>query len=126
MRYTIDIHRYDYFAGASKHEYRSYTNLLEFWSEYKRISANDYNYDDAWQNTTYFVTHDDTVVLKPQRHHARTKHEWEKLQHLYEDYPQFRHIKASELLDVVVDDMLKPKCEDEWFSFDFDDEPILI
>ena len=77
MRYTIDIHRYDYFAGASKHEYRSYTNLLEFWSEYKRISANDYNYDDAWQNTTYFVTHDDTVVLKPQRHHAHTKHEWE-------------------------------------------------
>lgn len=79
MRYTVDRHYYSYFGGADKHEYKSYTNLQEAWSAYKHEKANDFNYGDAWQSTHFRVMHDDRVVLKPQRPHARSAQEWRRI-----------------------------------------------
>ena len=77
MKYAVDRHFYSYFGGASKHEYKLYTNLLEAWDVYKRTKAYDFDYDDAWQYTYFHVIHDDSVALKPQRPHARSAWEWE-------------------------------------------------
>jgi hypothetical protein len=79
MRYTVDRHYYSYFGGASKHEYKDFTNLLEAWHEYKRERANDFDYGDAWQSTTFRVVHDNAVALKPQRAHARSAAEWRRM-----------------------------------------------
>ena len=106
MIYTINICHYDYFAGASSYEYKSYTNLLDFWKEYTRIRESDYDYGDSFRSTDYFAIPDDTVVLKPQRPHARTKYEWEEL------------LRASEIEDKIVSEPV--------LEIDFDDEPIII
>lgn len=85
MTFTIKTDYYNYFGGH-KPEYKSFTNLLEGWAEYKRLKATDFDYDDAWKETTYFITHNYTVENKPQRPHARTKSEWEAMcNQKYED-----------------------------------------
>lgn len=79
MRYTVDRHYYSYFGGASKHEYKDFTNLQEAWSAYKHERANDFDYGDAWQSTTFRIYRDDRVALKPQRPHARSAEEWRRM-----------------------------------------------
>lgn len=79
MKITVDRHYYSYFGGASKHEYKEFTNLLEAWSAYKHERANDFDYGDAWQSTTFRIYRDDTVALKTQRPHARSAEEWRRI-----------------------------------------------
>ena len=79
MKITLDRHYYSYFGGASKHEYKEFTNLLEAWSAYKHERANDFDYGDAWQSTTLRIYRDDRVALKPQRPHARSAEEWRRM-----------------------------------------------
>lgn len=69
---------YNYFGGQ-KIEYKKYENLLEGWIAYKKEKASDFNYGDAFKNTTCFVYCDCTVRLKPQRYHARSRYAWEKM-----------------------------------------------
>ena len=95
MRYTVDRHYYSYFGGASKHEYKSFTNLQEAWSAYKHEKANDFDYGDAWQSTTFRVVHDDTVVLKPQRPHAHSAQEWRRIVWDKEDALQRERLAVS-------------------------------
>lgn len=78
MTFTIKTNFYDYFGGQ-KVTYKSFENLLEGWNTFKKELATDFRYDDAFQETTYFVTHNYTVVDKPQRPHARSLYAWEKM-----------------------------------------------
>lgn len=95
MRYTVDRHYYSYFGGADKHEYKSFTNLQEAWSAYKHEKANDFNYGDAWQFTSFRVMHDDTIVLKPQRPHTRSAQEWRRMVWDKEDALQRERMAVS-------------------------------
>lgn len=79
MRYTVDRHYYSYFGGADKHEYKYFTNLAEAWYTYKCEKANDFNFGDAWQFTSFRVIHDDSVILKTQRPHAHSAQEWRRI-----------------------------------------------
>jgi hypothetical protein len=79
MQYTIDRHFYSYFAGASKHEYTHFDTLLDAWNAYKSVKADDFDYDDAWQDTSFRVGHDHSICTH-QRRHARSKEAWERLQ----------------------------------------------
>ena len=76
MKYTIDHQFYSCFGHGVKREYKHFTNLSEAWNEYKRMRSYDFNYGDAWQFTTFRAYRDDSVVLKPQRPHARSYEEW--------------------------------------------------
>ena len=86
MEIIIDCIFYSYFGGMSKHKRKTYRNLLEGWNIYKRTQANDFEYEDAWQRTTFRVVREDRERRKPQRPHARTKQEWVKLQAFMEAY----------------------------------------
>lgn len=79
MQYTIDRHFYSYFGGASKHEYTHFDTLLDAWNAYKSVKANDFDYGDAWQDTTFRVSHDHSIYTH-QRRHARSKEAWKRLQ----------------------------------------------
>ena len=124
MQITIDRHYYSYFGGASKHEYKHFANLLEGWNAYKRESAKDFDYGDAWQDTTCFVTLDHTVVAKPQRPHARTKAEWLKLQRFMSDY-ECKGMKAAYVEQNAYDIMLAYN-EAHTSPFDAFDEDFML
>ena len=102
MKYVILLDKYDYFGGASTTEYKSYTDLLEFWKEFKELKRTDYNYGDSYQSTHYFTVHEDPVEIPPQRPHARSYEEWEKIS------------------------LARKQAEEKLAPFDFDDEPIII
>lgn len=78
MELVICVRHYDYFGG-DKTDHEVYTNLLEGWEELKKSRSYDFVYDNAFRATTYYVRHDYTVELKPQRWHARSKYEWDKM-----------------------------------------------
>jgi hypothetical protein len=78
MKYTVEHHYYSYFGGA-KHEYKHFNNLPEAWEFYKNTRANDFDYGDALQFTRFRAYRDDSVVIKPQRPHARSYEEWLKV-----------------------------------------------
>lgn len=94
MQIIIDCHHYDYFGGASKHDYTKYENLLEGWRAYKRKASYDYDYGDSWQHTRYFVDHDYAVTPKRNRPHARSEYEWNRLKEFMRDY-ECTGMKAS-------------------------------
>ena len=114
MRYTVDRHYYDYFGGADKHEYKHFTNLLDAWCAYKHERANDFNYGDAWQFTSFRFVHDDSVALKPQRPHARSAQEWRRMVWDKEDA-----LKREQMASIGNEALF----DCEWFPFDdFDDD----
>ena len=114
MRYTVDRHYYSYFGGADKHEYKHFTNLLDAWCAYKHERANDFNYGDAWQFTSFRFVHDDSVALKPQRPHARSAQEWRQMVWDKEDA-----IKREQMSSIGNEALF----DCEWFPFDdFDDD----
>lgn len=70
---------YSYFAKKEITTTTSYENLLEGWNAYKKGKETDFDYGDAWQETTYYIIHDYAVENKPQRPHARSLREWERV-----------------------------------------------
>ena len=78
MTFVIKTNFYDYFGGQ-KVTYKSFENLLEGWNTFKKELATDFRYDDAFQETTYYVTHNYAVMNKPQRPHARSLWAWERM-----------------------------------------------
>lgn len=95
MRYTVDRHYYSYFGGADKHELFHFTNVKMAWDKFKDIQANDYDYGDAWQYTSLVVIHDDSVILTPQRPHARSAQEWRRMVWDKEDALQRERMAVS-------------------------------
>lgn len=75
-KYTITCEFYDYFSGQI-FERETYTSLLEAWSVYKRTKAQDFDYGDSYQHTSFSIVHDASVPLAPQRPHARSAWEWD-------------------------------------------------
>ena len=102
MKYVILLEKYDYFSGASTTEYKSYTELLEFWKEFKQLREKDYNYEDSYRSTHYFTVHKEVAEVPPQRPHARSYEEWQKISSARE------------------------QAEEKLAPFNFDEEPILI
>ena len=102
MKYVIRLEKYDYFGGASTTEYKSYTNLLEFWKEFKELRETDYNYGDSYQSTHYYTVHKEDAEAAPLRPHARSKYEWEKIS------------------------LARKQAEEKLAQLNFDDEPIII
>ena len=102
MKYVIRLEKYDYFSGASTTEYKSYTELLEFWKEYKQLKRKDYAYGDSYQSTHYFTVHKEGVEVPPQRPHARSFEEWKNIS------------------------LAREQAEEKLAPFNFDDEPIII
>lgn len=96
MKYVIRLEKYDYFGGASTTEYKSYTNLLEFWKEFKQLRETDYNYSDAYQSTHYYTVHKEDTEVPPQRPHARSYEEWEA-------YKESQKRKNEEIVSNEVD-----------------------
>jgi hypothetical protein len=121
MRYTVDRHYYSYFGGADKHEYKSFTNLQEAWHAYKCEKANDFNYGDAWQFTSFRVIHDYSATLKPQRPHSRSAQEWRRMVWDKEEALQRERMTVSgiEVLFMDTDDDLVDDID--WFA-DFVDD----
>lgn len=78
MELVVCVRHYDYFGGE-KREMQVYENLLEGWSAYKKGISIDFDYGDAFRETSYYVKHDYSVALKPQRWHARSKYEWDRI-----------------------------------------------
>lgn len=120
MRYIVDRHYYSYFGGASKHEYKEFTNLQEAWSAYKLERSKDFDYGDAWQSTTFRRFHDDSVILKPQRPHARSAEEWRRIVWDKEDALQ-REQMAITGMDVLFMDPDVRYLEPDELSYIFDD-----
>lgn len=75
---VVSVKFYDYFGGE-KTTTKKYNNLLEGWNAFKNSRAKDFIYDDAFQRTSVYIRHDFTAPKFPQRPHARTKYEWEKM-----------------------------------------------
>lgn len=113
MKYIVDRHYYDYFGGADKHEYKHFHNLSEAWEFYKNTRANDFDYGDAFQFTTFRAYRDDSVTLKPQRPHARSYEEWLR-------------VKDTINIGIIPEGVTEVNVEIPWEPFDMDDEDILI
>ena len=102
MKYVIRSEKYDYFGGASTTEYKSYTNLLEFWKEFKELQRADFSYEDSYQSTHYYTVHTEVVEVPPQRPHVRSYEEWQKIS------------------------LARKQAEEKLAPLNFDDEPIII
>ena len=74
----VSVKFYDYFGGE-KITTTKYNNLLEGWNAFKNSRAKDFRYDDAFQHTSVYIRHDFSIQTAPQRPHAHTKYEWEKI-----------------------------------------------
>lgn len=124
MAFVIKTHFYGGFK-ASETSYKSYDNLLEGWNEYKRLRAFDFDYGDSFHSTTYFISHDYSVQLKPQRPHARSYRAWLELQEQRNKLSEFEEI-LSEV--ITFDDLIAEeddpfdKLQKEWFDSGLQDE----
>ena len=120
--YFVVVESYDWFIGH-RSVTRGFKTLLEAWNFYKSKSKFDFDYMDHYQVTQKprRAKDADAYALPKQRHHARSKEEYENWFKSYKCEPFFRFKQVSHFDDVK--DVEVVKKEEEYF---FDNEELLF
>lgn len=119
-RYIVECQFYSFCSNTYVCPRKCFKNLLEAWSYFKDLRKSD---DDNWQETAFYFSHDDSVIVKPQRPHARSAEEWRRIVWEKEDALQ-RERLANEGINALFEDVIdiEPIIYDEdEYVFDKDD-----